>query len=72
MGYQVAGIFGGALAPIVAIKLVAHTHSALSVSWYVVAMLAITTVALLAAPETAAGPLDRRTPGELQRAYIPA
>src|SRR5207302_2057168 len=46
MGYQVAGIFGGALAPIIAIKLVAHTHSTLSVSWYVLATLAITALAL--------------------------
>jgi metabolite-proton symporter len=72
MGYQVAGILGGALAPIVAIKLVAHTHSALSVSWYVLAMLAVTTVAVFAAPETAAVPLDRRAAVEAERAYLPA
>jgi len=72
MGYQVAGIFGGALAPIIAIKLVARTHTATSVSWYVLAMLAITAVALLAAPETAAVPLDRRAIAEGERAYTPA
>jgi MFS family permease len=72
MGYQVAGIFGGALAPIVAIKLVARTHSAVSVSWYVAAMLAVTMVALLVAPETAEVPLDRRPVAEPERAYTPA
>jgi metabolite-proton symporter len=72
MGYQVAGIFGGALAPIVAIKLVGWTHSAVSVSWYVAAMLAVTTVALLVAPETAEVPLDRRPVAEPARAYTPA
>jgi metabolite-proton symporter len=72
MGYQVAGIFGGALAPIVAIKLVAWTHNATSVSWYVAAMLAITVVALLAAPETAKAPLDQRSTAEAERAYARA
>jgi MFS family permease len=72
MGYQVAGIFGGALAPIIAIKLVARTHSAMSVSWYVLAMLAITTLALLAAPETAEMPLDRRAAIDADRSYLPA
>ena len=72
MGYQVAGIFGGALAPIVAIKLVGWTGSATSVSWYVTAMLAITTVALLAAPETANVPLDRQSAANMERAYTPA
>src|SRR5204863_8404176 len=60
MGYQVAGVFGGALAPIIAIKLVGWTGSALSVSWYVLAMLAITVGALLAAPESAHAALDPR------------
>ena len=63
MGYQVAGILGGALAPIIAIKLVAATHTALSVSWYVAAMLTITVLALLAAPETAHGRLQA-VPGQ--------
>jgi metabolite-proton symporter len=58
MGYQVAGILGGAPAPIIAIQLVEWTGSATAVSWYVLAMLAITAVALLAAPETAHRPLD--------------
>jgi metabolite-proton symporter len=52
MGYQIAGIFGGALAPIISIKLVDVTGSAFAVSVYVLAALAITLVALLFAPET--------------------
>jgi metabolite-proton symporter len=71
MGYQVAGIFGGALAPIVAIKLVGWTGSATSVAWYVTAMLAITAVAVLAAPETANVPLDRRSAAKAERTYTP-
>jgi MFS family permease len=75
MGYQVAGILGGALAPIIAIKLVQGTGSAVAVSWYVLAMLAITVVALLFAPETAhtdihavgAHTTGARTPGVAQR-----
>jgi metabolite-proton symporter len=69
MGYQVAGIFGGALAPIVAIKLVGWTGTAISVAWYVTAMLAITAVALLAAPETAKLPLDRHATTDTAQAY---
>jgi metabolite-proton symporter len=72
MGYQVAGIFGGALAPIIAIKLVGWTGSALAVSWYVLAMLAITVAALLAAPETANTVLDRRAARAAARQYTPA
>jgi metabolite-proton symporter len=63
MGYQVAGIFGGALAPIIAIKLVQSTGSALSVSIYVAAMLAITGVGLWFAPgtvRTVAGTVESR------------
>ena len=52
MGYQIAGIFGGAIAPIVAIKLVSATGGSLAVSAYVLAMMAITLVALKFAPET--------------------
>ena len=52
MGYQIAGIFGGALAPIIAIKLVDSTGSAFAVSVYVAAALLLTLVALAFAPET--------------------
>jgi metabolite-proton symporter len=51
MGYQIAGIFGGALAPIIAVKLVASTGSALSVSLYVLAALLLTGVGLVFAKD---------------------
>ncbi|MBB2940695.1 metabolite-proton symporter [Actinoplanes lutulentus] len=56
MGYQIAGIFGGALAPIIAIKLVAATGGTLAVSIYVAAALLLTLVALAFAPETSRFP----------------
>jgi metabolite-proton symporter len=52
MGYQIAGIFGGALAPIISIKLVQVTGTAFAVSAYVLVALLITLVALWFAPET--------------------
>jgi metabolite-proton symporter len=60
MGYQIAGILGGALAPIVSIKLVQVTGSAFAVSVYVLAALVLTLVALLFAPETAHADLHER------------
>jgi metabolite-proton symporter len=58
MGYQVAGILGGALAPIIAVKLVQTTGSAFAVSLYVLAMLVITGIGLWLAPETAHAPVE--------------
>ncbi|GAA3236831.1 MFS transporter [Nonomuraea helvata] len=52
MGYQVAGIVGGALAPIIALKLFEAYGSTLAVSIYVVAALAVTALGLAIAPET--------------------
>jgi metabolite-proton symporter len=52
MGYQVAGIVGGALAPIIALKLFDVYGTTLAVSIYVVVALAITAVGLAIAPET--------------------
>ena len=49
MGYQVAGIFGGALAPIIATALLAWSGSWVAVSLYVVGALCVTVVALLVA-----------------------
>lgn len=65
MGYQVAGIAGGALAPVIAIKLVDSFGTTLAVSVYVVIALAITTLGLAIAPETrdldlAAEPMPQR------------
>jgi metabolite-proton symporter len=52
MGYQIAGIFGGALAPIISIRLVQATGTPFAVSAYVLVALLITLVALWFAPET--------------------
>ncbi|MEU8246760.1 MFS transporter [Nonomuraea sp. NPDC048916] len=52
MGYQVAGIVGGGIAPIIAIKLFDMYGTTLAVSIYVVVALAITAVGLAIAPET--------------------
>ncbi|GAA3265120.1 MHS family MFS transporter [Dactylosporangium vinaceum] len=67
MGYQIAGILGGALAPIIAVKLVASTGTATSVSIYVLAALLLTGVGLAfarddrpAQPESGASPAATR------------
>ncbi|MCO1654105.1 MFS transporter [Pseudonocardia humida] len=52
MGYQLAGIIGGALAPIIATALLSAYRSSLAVSIYVVAVLAVTVVCVLLARET--------------------
>ena len=52
-GYQLAGLFSGAVAPIAAITLVAWFHSAYAVSIYVLAMLALTLIAVKVSPGTA-------------------
>jgi len=52
MGYQLAGIFGGALAPIISVALLDRFDTSLVVSLYVVVVLALTTVCVLLAPET--------------------
>jgi metabolite-proton symporter len=52
MGYQLAGILGGALAPIISVALLDRYDTSLVVSLYVVTVLAITTACVLAAPET--------------------
>ncbi len=64
MGYQVAGIFGGALAPIISVALLDRYDTSLVVSLYVVALLLVTTVCVLLAPETSRidlhDPVDER------------
>jgi hypothetical protein len=52
MGYQLAGILGGALAPIISVALLACYDTSVAVSSYVVAVLVLTTVCVLLAPET--------------------
>ena len=66
MGYQLAGIVGGALAPIISVALLDRFDTSLVVSVYVVVTLALTTVCVLAAPETSkidlkSDPVDERT-----------
>ncbi|OLR91175.1 MFS transporter [Actinokineospora bangkokensis] len=53
VGGQLSSIAAGAVAPLVAVALFQHYKSTLPVSLYVVAMCALTVVALLAARETA-------------------
>ena len=65
MGYQLAGILGGALAPIISVALLDQFDTSLVVSIYVVLTLAVTTVCVLLAPETSkldlkADPVDEQ------------
>jgi metabolite-proton symporter len=53
VGYQIAGVLGGALAPIISIALLKRFDSALPVSLYVLGGLLITIVSVWLAPETA-------------------
>ncbi|MHC9291253.1 MFS transporter [Mycobacterium sp. LTG2003] len=52
MGYQLAGILGGALAPIISVALLDRFGTSIVVSIYAVAMLLITIVCVFVAPET--------------------
>jgi metabolite-proton symporter len=52
MGYQLAGIVGGGIAPIISTWLLDSYDSSLAVSAYVIVALAITIVCVLLAPET--------------------
>jgi metabolite-proton symporter len=52
MGYQLAGIVGGGVAPIISTALLDHFDSSSAVSVYVIAMLAVTAICVVAAPET--------------------
>jgi metabolite-proton symporter len=53
LGFQLAGIFGGAPAPLIAVPLVAAFGSSLPVSVYLAATLLLVAVCVWAAPETA-------------------
>lgn len=52
MGYQLAGILGGALAPIISVALLDRFDTSVVVSVYAAAMLAVTVICVLVAPET--------------------
>ncbi len=62
MGYQIAGVLGGGIAPLVSIALAGVTGTAFAVSFYVLAMVVLTLIALWAAPETAWEDLHDHTP----------
>jgi metabolite-proton symporter len=64
LGYQIAGVLGGALAPIISIALLSRYHTWVAVSGYVCAMLLITIVAVLAAQETSRIDLHAEKPQE--------
>jgi len=51
LGYQVAGILGGALAPMVALALLTYFGTSLAISLYLLGALAINVAAMLAAPK---------------------
>jgi metabolite-proton symporter len=58
MGYQLAGVIGGALAPIIATALLSRYDTSLVVSLYAVGVLAITILCVVIARETAKADLD--------------
>jgi metabolite-proton symporter len=58
MGYQLAGVIGGALAPIIATALLSRYDTSLVVSLYAVVALAITIMCVVIARETAKADLD--------------
>nr|MBA2516587.1 MFS transporter [Solirubrobacterales bacterium] len=62
LGYQLAGVFGGALAPIIAVALLNRYDSPVPVSIYVAAALSVTVAAVLISNETAAADLTEEEP----------
>jgi hypothetical protein len=58
MGYQLAGVIGGALAPIIATALLSRYDTSLVVSLYAVVVLGITILCVVIARETAKADLD--------------
>jgi MFS family permease len=66
LGYQLAGVAGGALAPVVAILLFDRFGTTVAVSLYVVAALAVTVLGLAIAPEPATRSEGPQTHGTVQ------
>jgi metabolite-proton symporter len=64
LGYQIAGVLGGALAPIISIALLDRFSTWVAVSVYVGATMLITIVAVVAAHETARIDLHEEKPEE--------
>jgi hypothetical protein len=59
VGYQLASILAGAIAPLVAVALLNAWDSTLPVSLYLLAMCALTVIAVVVAKETRGSELDR-------------
>jgi MHS family shikimate/dehydroshikimate transporter-like MFS transporter len=55
IGYQLASVFAGGLAPTIMVSLLAATHTSLSVSFYILAMAAISFVSVYLITETYEG-----------------
>jgi MFS family permease len=70
LGYQIAGVLGGALAPIISLALLGRFDTWVAIAGYVCAMLVITIVAVAGAQETARVDLHAEKPEE--RAIIDA
>src|SRR6266545_2171800 len=68
LGYQLAGVLGGALAPIISIALLDRFDTWVAVALYVAAMLLITIVAVFAAQETSK--IDLHAEKQEERAII--
>jgi hypothetical protein len=58
LGYQIAGVLGGSLAPLIAVALLASYSSWIPVAIYVVVMLCVTVVGLAMAPETSSADIE--------------
>lgn len=71
MGYQLAGIFGGALAPIISVGLLDRYDTSLVVSLYVLAVLALTTFCVVVSAETSGTELQADTVTERPSAREP-
>jgi MFS family permease len=72
LGYQLAGVLGGALAPIIAVALLDRYDSPYAIALYVLAALLVTITAVLMARETAALALTaERAPEEVAAEQAP-
>ena len=67
LGYQLAGVLGGALAPIISVALLEATGSSLSVTLYVVFALAITIGAVAISRETSEEQLEETEKAEEEK-----
>ena len=72
VGYQLASIFAGGLAPFIATALLARYRSSLPISLYLLGAAVLTIIAVLAARETARSDLTAVGRGEEQRPYAGA